>query len=264
MNNTGISDKTDYKLFSAAGPLKRTLRFFSPIIIFLAAMLVLLLWVSNPLGADEKEGFSGTSSAEAAERVKESLKETGYSPEDVQKVLDVYAQAESEKIPLELLMSRVQEGAAKGVAAGRLASALERDIDNLRVARNLLEEVEGGDALVGKREQWQRAANMRAAGMDDEEIQSLAYICREKPEAFRHSTILYVSLTKWGLSKEETLDVTAALVYSSIPSEEYEGVLELYRKAQRERMRPEVLSERLVEQLTSADSIEQIEERILE
>ncbi|MFO7849726.1 MAG: hypothetical protein R6V67_07175 [Spirochaetia bacterium] len=254
----------EYNIFPAAGTLRRTLRFFSPIIIFLIVMFLLLMCVTNPLAADEGNDFSGAASGDAVEKAEEILLQGGYSAGEAEAVLETLREAEAVEIPGEVLLSRVQEGVAKGAAAGRLAAALEQDIRTFREVRSFLEEVEGGDNIVESREQWQRAANMYTAGIEKEHIQSLAYICRERPEAFRRSTLLYVSITKWGLSKEKSQDVVAALVESSLPIDEYEGILELYRRAQRQRIKPEVLTERIVSQVKNAGSIEQLEKRILQ
>lgn len=241
-----------------------TLRFFSCI-----GIAVLLFFWSSPLllraqeqgGAEASSTYSASSGANS--KVEGILREHGYSERDVQGVLEVFLGAKKEGISGDMLVPRVQEGVAKTVPAPRLQAALKRDIDYLLSARRLFAEAGAEEVFLNRKSQWKRAANMLAAGFGSDELGSLLQICKENPEKFRPISLLYASLSTWGLSKADGLTVAEALVSSAIPIAEYEGILDLYRTARRERIRPEELTERIAAYAGSSESVEELERMIL-
>ena len=253
------------KIFSAdAGVPQGTLRCYS----FVVIAVLLFFWSSPLLLTAEEEGSSasGTSFSAfsgASSKVEGILEEHGYTRTEIQSVLNSFELAESKDIPGDMLVPRVQEGVAKGVPVPRLQMALKNDIEYLMSARRLFAEAEAEEVFLNREDQWKRAANMLAAGFGSDELANLIQICKVDPEKFRPLSLLYASLSTWGLSKEDGLLVTKALVSSSISTEEYEGILDLYRTARRERIRPEELTERIATQAGSSKSVEELKRVIL-
>jgi hypothetical protein len=214
----------------------------------------------TPVSAGAEDVFAGE---DTVSRVRHLMQEAGYARPDIQLVTGVFTHAESSDIPPRMLLPRVQEGIAKGVPPERMVTALEKDLTHLKEARGLITSVEGGRVLLEDRAQWQRAANMLAAGYTEDEVGELVRLCAGEPSEFRQVSILYVSLDKWGLPREEILSVAEALISSPISSGEYEGVVDLYRRARRQRIRPEVLTERIVSEARNAVTVEELRRRIL-
>ena len=253
------------KVFADPGVPQGTLRCYSLVVI-----AVLLFFWSSPLlfSAEEAGGAAASStsfsaSSGAISKVEGILREHGYSELDMQGVLKVFREAEKGGLPGEMLVPRVQEGVAKAVPASRLQAALKRDIDYLMSAQRLFAEAEAEEVFLNREGQWKRAANMLAAGFGSEELAKLIQICKENPEKFRPISFLYASLSSWGLSEADGLLVAEALVSSSIPTEEYEGILDLYRTARRERIRPEELSRRIAVSAGSSEGVDELERMIL-
>jgi len=246
---------TKKRFFADAGVPQGTLRYYS----FMVMVLLLYFW-SSPLllTAEEDQAASAVS-----RRVEGILEEHGYSESGIQGVLNVFLGAENKGVPGDMLVPRVQEGVAKGVPASRLQGVLKRDIDYLMSARRLFAEAEAEGVFLSRESQWKRAANMLAAGFDSDELGRLIQICKENPDKFRPISLLYASLSTWGLSNKDGLSVAEALVSSAIPTEEYEGILDLYRTARRERIRPEELTERIAARAGSSESVEELERMIL-
>jgi len=246
---------TNENLFADAGVPQGTLRCYSFVVI-----AVLLFFWSSPLllSAEEEEAFSAES-----RRVEGILEDHGYTRTEIQSVLNSFELAESKDIPGDMLVPRVQEGVAKGVPVPRLQMALKNDIEYLMSARRLFAEAEAETVFMNQESQWKRAANMLAAGFGSDELIILIEICKKNPEKFRPISFLYASLSTWGLSKEDGLAVAEALISSAIPTAEYEGILDLYRTARRERIRPEELTERIAARASSSESVEELERMIL-
>jgi hypothetical protein len=243
---------TEKKLCADAWVPQGTLRYYS----FIGILALLLFWSSPLLLSAEEDG--GAAASGASSKVEAILEEHGYARTEVQGVLNSFELAESRDIPGDMLVPCVQEGVAKGVPAPRLQVALKNDIEYLMSARRLFAEAEAETVFLNRESQWKRAANMLAAGYGSDELTILIQICKKNPEKFRPISFLYASLSIWGLSKEDGLSVADALVSSAIPTAEYEGILDLYRSARREE-----LTERIVAQAGSSESVEELERMIL-
>ncbi len=191
------------------------------------------------------------------------LEESSYEESAVTRLTDLLQQAEQKEIPAEMLIPRMQEGIAKGVPSSRLEYALQRDINNLKRARLIIESAGGEESFFERQSQWKRAANLLAGGFEEERLKTLVELCTDEPKEFRPVSLLYVSLTSWGLRASEAIDVSRALIASSIPSEEYEAVVNMYRKARRERISPEELSSRILQSAGRSRSIDELERLIL-
>ena len=232
-------------------------------------ILLFFLCSSFALRAEQEHGAKEEKQAERQEsdRIEEQvvrvLEEKGYSSESAKEVGEFFADLEEKNIPGELLFSRVQEGAAKRVPIPRLIAVLEKDREYLQRARELFRKSGKTDLFLSRKAQWQRAANMLAAGFEDEVVRELIRLSAPAPEKFRPVSLLFVSLSQWGLSRENGLRVAEALVVSNIPPNEYEGVIELYRSARRKRMRPSELTDRIVSTTGKVDSLKELERVIL-
>ncbi|HDQ14849.1 MAG TPA: hypothetical protein ENN41_08555 [Sediminispirochaeta sp.] len=191
------------------------------------------------------------------------LAESNFSSAEKQVMYEIFAHVQKKEVPSEMLLPRLQEGVAKQVPLFRLSTALERDLDNLIVARDLILKNNTSESYIKNQGSWQRIANMLAAGFDQDEIVGLLELCSGKPEEFRHVSLLYAALQKWGIADDEIMDVSRALVSSPIPSTEYIAVMDLYRAARGRRIRPEELSERIIVEAKNVERVEELERRIL-
>ncbi len=204
-----------------------------------------------------------TSSFGPTQTVKGILIDNGYTEKESSVIAEILDYAGSVGIPGELLIPRVREGVAKRVSVPRLERALSNDIENLRTARSLFEQFSKAEEFIGETARWKRAANMLAAGMDPQELYTLVEACSTKPDDFRSASVLYVSLFEWGLTEDSAKRVVESLVLSEIHKSEYEGVIELFRVARRQRLRPEELVGRIVSAAPHSRSIDELSNKIL-
>lgn len=204
-----------------------------------------------------------TSSFRPQQTVMRILIDNGYTEEESSVIAETLGYAGSIGIPEELLVPRVREGVAKRVSVPRLERALSNDIENLRAARSLFEQFSNAEEFIGEAARWKRAANMLATGMDPQELYTLVEACSTKPNDFRSASVLYVSLFEWGLTEDSAKRVVESLVLSEIHKSEYEGVIELFRVARRQRLRPEELVERIVSAAPHSRSIDELSNKIL-
>lgn len=225
----------------AAGPAGGVCRAAALVVFFLAAVL--------PLAGQSPEGV---------------LSRSRYSPAEREEVGRLFREAERQEIPVELLLPRLEEGIAKKVPAGRLLAALRREQDLLLEARSLLLELEGGVKLAEDRASWARTANLLAAGYGRGEVRELAGASLARIGDFRAAAALYVSLRGWGLPSGPALDITRELLASPIPGERFPGIMELFVEGRRLRLPPEILSQRLLQYLPEAKTVEELRQKCLQ
>jgi hypothetical protein len=175
----------------------------------------------------------------------------------------VFSRADGLGIPDALLVPRVEEGIAKGVAARRIAAVLDQDVDRLSDSRELLLSVDGGESLVSSQSAWHRAAHMLSWGATDEEMRGFAAACISRPEAFQPTTFLFVTLVDWGLDRAAALQVSAAAAGSRLNAEVIPEIVDLYVRARRMLIPPARLTNRIIAALPAVRTMRQLEERTL-
>lgn len=191
------------------------------------------------------------------------LSKTSYSETQKKMISDLFSEALSEDVPVELLLPRLEEGIAKRVSGNLLLKVLQADFCRLKEARAIiLETIEGMD-INRETGVWARTANLLAKDISAEELKALVYSSRLRWQDYREATSLYVSLLKWGLDRESALAVTEALLAASIPRESFKGLIDIFVKGRRLRISPEELCGRIIGQIGRVDSLENLERRIL-
>ena len=198
-----------------------------------------------------------------SESLEDVLGRSNYSASQKEVVRGLFRAAREDKVPEELLLPRLAEGVAKRVPAEKVLDVLQQNLSQLGEARSILLGVSGGAVLLQNRSSWLRTANLLAAGVPAVEIREIAEACRHRPQDYRQASALHVSLVAWGLAVPESLSLVKAFLESTIPGESFAGVLELLAAGRRLRIPPEELTRRIREELPRADSLEQLQERIL-
>ncbi|MCF7929302.1 MAG: hypothetical protein K9L68_11030 [Spirochaetales bacterium] len=230
-------------------------------LVTLPAILLLLLTISPVLFAEGGD----TNGVQAIDRAAELLEEKGYSESERQTLTRELGKASAQSVPVELLVPKIQEGAAKGAGAGRILSALQQERNVLLQARRVVGEIRGGSVFLEKEnyDLWQRAAHMLEADLPQSELEQLIRLSLPGPQRFRPLSSLHFSLKQWGLESESSLQVAAALVSSDIPPAEYGAVSDLFRAARRQRISPDQLIRRIEEQAGEVRSVDELSRIIL-
>lgn len=206
----------------------------------------------------------GEPGVELPSSIQAILEASDYSKSEIFGLQEIFKEALELSIPAVLLVPKLQEGIAKGIPAARLSQALKRDLEYLDQARRLIERLEGADELIQRDAVWQRTAHMLLAGVEESEVASLLEICVDTPSVYRAASILYVSLKKWGLTKQENMDLIEAVVRSPIPPDEYIGMIDLFRLARARRIDPDELITRIQSHAPFTENIQDLHRRIID
>lgn len=198
-----------------------------------------------------------------AQSLEAALARGRFSPEQRGALEGLFREAESQGIPVLLLLPRLEEGIAKKVPAPRLQEALRLQAGLLREARALLAQTPGGDALLADPASWARTANLLSGVLPTDEVRLLAGDCALRPADFRPATSLYLSLVEWGLDRGRARELLQALLASRLPGQGFPVVMEVLVEGRRQRLAPEELVRRLLLQLPQAASTEELKRRIL-
>ena len=218
------------------------------------ALILLLLLFPVALWGEEP--------AVSIDEVRSRLRTAGYSLEEDPRLLSLLEDAEEQAIPISMLTPRIYEGAAKRVPLSKIAAVLQREIQFLLRARSLLRSVYENERYLEHRPIWQRTALLLRKEITEKDIRKLVRVTLPvSEEKYRPASALFISLTSWGLTQEQTHRVIEALVGSSIPPEQYTGITKLYNRARAQRLSPERLTERIVEAAPSSDSLRELEKR---
>lgn len=191
------------------------------------------------------------------------LEESRYNFEEKSEIRRVFEDADKVGIHEGLLLPRVQEAQAKRVPAERLVLVLEGEIDRLTGARAIILNTQGAEALLLADAGWQRTANLIAWGATEEEIQSLIRCCPQDATAYLESSYLFTSLVEWGLDREVSLRLVAAVAGSQIDVDEYPGVFEVLINGRRLKMQPAEIAERMIVALDAVENLRQLERMVL-
>jgi hypothetical protein len=186
-----------------------------------------------------------------------------FSPQQQAALTEQFREAESQGIPVPLLLPRLEEGIAKKVPAARLQEALRRQASLLLEARALLVETPGGDALLADPASWARTANLLSGALPAAEVRLLVGECARRPADYRPATSLYLSLVEWGLDRGRAQELLGALLDSRLPGESFPAMMEILVEGRRQRLAPEELARRLLLHLPQASSAEELKRRVL-
>lgn len=192
------------------------------------------------------------------------MDQTGFSIAERNAIRDVFHDAADSGIPLELLVSRVQEGVSKRVGPPRIESALTADVDQLLHAREIAHTVPGGIDLLREPSRWARARTVIQAGYASDEFRDLVEVTVDQPERFRSAAVLFISLRDWGLNQPATISIVDAAVRSGLPPQDYPGIAEILAAGRRQRVRPREMVDRIVSALQTSDTLSAVRRRVLQ
>lgn len=170
----------------------------------------------------------------------------------------LFIEAESVGIPSELLLPRLQEGVSKRVDASLVIEALRNEITYLISARDIVGRDPDGALILEDQSNWFRAANFLRAGQSEETLLVVTHACAGRPESFRPATLLYLSISEWGIEEALGLELVEAVVVSNLDPSAYPEVTALLSDARRAHMNLEDAVSRIAEYLRDGRSLRQI------
>lgn len=191
------------------------------------------------------------------------LKASSFSAEEKEEIQSVFIQADRGGIPRDLLLPRLAEGSAKRVPYPRMISVLRSWQQNLDNARGLLQSQPAGEAILADTASWQLAATLLETGASPAEVRALVEAAGAKPAVYRAGGLLYASLVGWGVPRVSALKVTRAALRSSIPPQQFPGLISLFERGRQLRVPPDRLADRVVEALPGAKTIDELGRAVL-
>ncbi len=207
--------------------------------------------------------FVVSAASATAQDVADILTRSDYSPSEKKEVESLFQHFLEVKIPAALLEPRLQEGISKQVPVRAVLGALRRAAGYLVEARDVLQSVPSGAALVADQGTWALSATLMEGGVSDMAIRRMAEASGGRAEAFRNAIVMYESLSQWGLSEAQALPVTEAILRSRIPSRDYIVVPSLFTEARTLRIPTQRLIDRMLEALPNVRRIEQLRRDII-
>lgn len=199
----------------------------------------------------------------SAETPADVLDRHSISGQDRRRVESVFDRAESLDIPTDLLIPRLQEGLAKGVPIGRLATALVEDLDAYVSARVILSGSSRAAQLLSDNASWARTATLLDVPLSPDEILTLAVEADGDVDGYRSGSALYVSLRQWGLDRLSAMAISTAALKSGLPTSDYLGVLDVVVRGRQLRMPIDRLVERIVLLLPEVGRLRTLERAVL-
>jgi hypothetical protein len=190
--------------------------------------------------------------------VAETLAGSGFSTDAGIAISALFERAAAEGVPPELLLPRLQEGVAKRVDADLVREALSEEILYLTTARDAIQRLPGGAVILDNPSSWSRAANFIRSGQSEETLFLVARASVNRPETFRPATLLYLSISEWGIEQDKALVLVEAVAASSLGPEAYPEVTGLLADAQRARLDLGEAALQIAEQLRAGRSVRQI------
>ncbi len=170
----------------------------------------------------------------------------------------LFLEAESVGISSELLLPRLQEGVSKSVDASLVIEALRSEITYLTAARDIVRRDPEGALLLEDQSNWFRAANFLRAGQSEATLLVLTRACAGRPECFRPATLLYLSISEWGIEEALSLELVRAVVVSNLHPTAYPEVTALLSDVQRAHMDLPAAVSQIARYLRDGRSLRQI------
>lgn len=199
----------------------------------------------------------------AAESVASVLNASGYSGSQRQAIESAVHRLETAGVPGSLLLPRLAEGIARGVAPGRLLKVLDRNGTLLLRARAILQSTPDGRSLLSDRSAWSLTATLLAAGGKTADIERLAQASGANSASYRASALLYGSLERWGLDAQQSLGVSIAALHSDLPSRQYSSISAIFVQGRAMSIPPSRLVARVLHALPKVHSYEELKRRVL-
>ena len=194
--------------------------------------------------------------------VAEMMEKSGYSRSLMEIILIPCREAVENGIPLDFIEPRIQEGLTKKVPAQVIADAVHNEVSLYSQSRTIIQNIQGAEIFIEKHNLWSRTSSLLASGVSISDIEKLIKMTLSVPENYNQSTILYISLTKWGLTETQSLQIVKAVLDSSISSSEYSDLTSLFTIGRRSNIPPEKLISRIEDELPNVRTLRQLEKRV--
>lgn len=191
------------------------------------------------------------------------LEQSSYTDKQKEIIRLVFEEAEAQGIPSELILPRLEEGIAKKVPVNRLIKVLTKEIECLVQAHDLLLSVDPDLVLSETPSIWLRTGILFSKHIPAETVRAIAGACMSRWEDYRDATVLYLSLTQWGLKSSEALMIVDSVLKSAIPGPDFIGIITIFIRGRSMNISPEEIITRMKEVINDIDSIETLEEKIL-
>lgn len=191
------------------------------------------------------------------------LEQSNYSDEQKGNIRKLFEEAEGKGIPSALILPRLEEGIAKKVPFNRLLKVLVKEIESLIKAHELLISVDPEMDLLKSSSIWLRTGILFSKSIPSDVIRSIALASISRWGDYRDATVLYLSLTQWGLTDKEALIVVESVLKSAIPGQDFIGLINIFTRGRSLYISPEEIIIRIKEVIDEIDTIEALEEKIL-
>ncbi len=191
------------------------------------------------------------------------MEKSGYSRSLMEIILIPCREAVDNGIPLDFIEPRIQEGLVKDISAQGIAKVVHNEIFLYSQSRTVIQNIQGAEIFIERHNLWSRTANLLSSGVSVSDIEKLIKMTLSVPENYNQSTSLYISLTKWGLTETQSLQIVESVIGSSISSAEYSDLTSLFTKGRSSNIPPEKLISRIVDELPNVRTLRQLEKRVL-
>lgn len=188
-----------------------------------------------------------------------------------EEITSLFSRADHEQVPYNVLLPRLEEGAAKRVSPDQIIAVLERELDAYVTAKEIIIDALGEEPsqrLLTDVTPWSRTVTLLLQGTGREELTRLlqAFSRQDTDDRwrnYRYGCSLYVALLRWGMEKEQSLEIIAAAAQSYIPAGNYKGILDTLSSGTRLRVAPETMANRMIQVLPGIRSLEELHDLVL-
>ncbi len=205
----------------------------------------------------------GSATGAAALDLDSILARSNYSQPEKQTIQSIFSQADRQHVPRDMLLPRLAEGVAKGVAFQRAVDVLNNELRFLMQARSVMESTPEGRALLADPAAWSLTATLLETGSSEKEIQMLENTATAGSAAYRSAGFLHTSLVGWGLPRPLSLQVALACLSSSLEPEQYLGLVDIFQEGRQRRIAPDRMAERVIEALPGARGMDDLKRAVL-
>lgn len=183
-------------------------------------------------------------------------------------ILDILVEAEASGIPGQLLLSKMKEGAVKGVPPARLVTALKKERDRLLRALDIIEAAGYSPAEDGA--STEQSLKMISIILRDNGssrlLEGVLYEAHRNNRSLSDGTAACGAVFQvgkvTGLSEDQLLSLGTALFDGSLPSSAYNAVVSIFLKARAGRISEEEALDILIEVFGAGKGLIQLEREI--